>query len=409
MSMPDKEPISNQSRKVTGLCLVYPRFWKQTAEDMSVRLSNFIQLIKPSVESMFVITDRDVEQELLSNKLIRDERVQFVGNVGCSDNKFILPRILGELAAQLQISRNLISISDNINIIFWRTLPSAFPIPLILAKLKGKKSILFVESRPSRSIKEMHKGPLGIEGFVLSQIWKVIERTAFSLSDMIVVNVPSLLCQPWLNKYKSKVFPLPVVARFINSDFKVSKPLSERRAIIGYVGRMSQEKGVVNLVEAMPSICNQISGVEFLLGGYGPLLEQVKRELTHLIPQNQVKVLGWIPYKELPGYLNEVKLLVVPSYIESGPYIVIEAMACGTPVLATPVGAVPDIIMDGKTGFIMEDNSPECIAENVLRALSYPKLDKIAKDAHDLVEKEYGYETMVERYKVILHQLTGTS
>lgn len=64
-------------------------------------------------------------------------------------------------------------------------------------------------------------------------------------------------------------------------------------------------------------------------------------------------------------------------------------MACDTPVLATPVGGVPDIIKDGETGFIMENNSPECIAENVERALNYHDLEKIAKNARELVGKEF--------------------
>ena len=58
----------------------------------------------------------------------------------------------------------------------------------------------------------------------------------------------------------------------------------------------------------------------------------------------------------------------------------LEVMACGTPVLATPGGAIPDVIIDGKTGFIMEDNTPCCIAHNVKRALSCPDLEEIAKN-----------------------------
>ena len=50
-------------------------------------------------------------------------------------------------------------------------------------------------------------------------------------------------------------------------------------------------------------------------------------------------------------------------------------MGCGTPVLATPVGGVPDLIKDDETGFIMEDNSPKCITENIERVLNHPDLD----------------------------------
>ena len=80
-------------------------------------------------------------------------------------------------------------------------------------------------------------------------------------------------------------------------------------------------------------------------------------------------------------------------------------MGCGTPVLATPVGGVPDVINDGNIGFIMKDNSPERIAENVMRALEHPNLDEIVKNARALVEREFTYEAAVKRYRRILERI----
>lgn len=94
----------------------------------------------------------------------------------------------------------------------------------------------------------------------------------------------------------------------------------------------------------------------------------------------------------------------MPSYTEGIPNIMLEAMACGTPVLATPVGAIPDIIKDGQTGFLLENNSPECIAETVLKVLDMPddKLEKVSDNACALVEKKFTFEAAVERWSGII-------
>ncbi len=99
------------------------------------------------------------------------------------------------------------------------------------------------------------------------------------------------------------------------------------------------------------------------------------------------------------------RLLVLPSYTEGLPNIMLEAMACGTPVLATPVGTIPDVIIDGKTGFIMENNSPECIAANVVRALSSPDLERIAEDGKRFAEENFSFEKTVENWKGILQSI----
>ncbi|MCX6262643.1 MAG: glycosyltransferase family 4 protein, partial [Bacteroidia bacterium] len=114
---------------------------------------------------------------------------------------------------------------------------------------------------------------------------------------------------------------------------------------------------------------------------------------------------GWISHDVLHKYLNQLRLLVLPSYTEGLPNIMLEAMACGTPVLATPVGGIMDVIIDGETGYIMENNSPTCIAKNVIRALSSPDLEKIAENGRRFVEEKYTFEKTVELWKKLFKDL----
>jgi len=116
----------------------------------------------------------------------------------------------------------------------------------------------------------------------------------------------------------------------------------------------------------------------------------VKHELRISGLKDKVMFTGWVPHEELPKYLNDIKLYVLPSYSEGLPKATLEAMACGTPVLVTPVGGIPDVIKDGKTGFITEDNSSECIARNIIRALSHPNLDQSARMGQLLLKRNTG-------------------
>ena len=74
-------------------------------------------------------------------------------------------------------------------------------------------------------------------------------------------------------------------------------------------------------------------------------------------------------------------------------------------VIATPVEAIPDIIIDGKTGFIMENNSPEYIAANVVRALSSLDPEHVAEEGRRFVEENFSFERTVENWKEILQSI----
>jgi glycosyltransferase involved in cell wall biosynthesis len=185
-------------------------------------------------------------------------------------------------------------------------------------------------------------------------------------------------------------------------EFGVRTPVEQRQDLIGYVGRLNEEKGVLNLLEAIPQVVRERPHVRFIIVGGGRLREEILRSLDTNNITGHVELVKWVSHHELPAWLNKFKLLVIPSYTEGLPNVMLEAMACGTPVLATSVGGVPDVIEDGRTGFLMETNTSECIARNIIRAISYPDLQEISKTACVYVRKEYTRKRAFEAWRQIL-------
>lgn len=229
----------------------------------------------------------------------------------------------------------------------------------------------------------------------------ILERLSYRLSDKLLVYDASIIDQAKVGRYREKI----VVGHrhFVDFDqYRFENTIDQRDAIITYVGRLHEEKGVLNLIEAIPHVLNERDDVHFVIIGDGHLDREIRDYLDKYALQNSVELAGWIPHNRLPKYYAKSKLLVLPSYTEGLPHVMLEAMACGTPVLATPVGAVPKVITSGETGFLMHDNSPTCVAENIVEALTFPSLKRIALNARNLVEREFQYESVLETWEHIV-------
>ena len=265
--------------------------------------------------------------------------------------------------------------------------------PMIAAKILDNKVYWLLPSKISLLSTNMS-----------SKLAAVISKICYSLCNEIVLYSPSLVSYWNLESYRHKI--LIAHRHFLDFEtFTVTNLFPDRPLLVGYIGRLSGEKGVQHFAQALPVILGHQQGLRVIIGGDGQLMDSIVTYLQEEGIGAHVNLPGWISHDELPRFLNQLRLLVLPSYTEGLPNIMLEAMACGTPVLATPVGAVPDVIIDGKTGFIMENNSPECIAENVIRALEHPDLEQIAEVGRRFVEENFTFERVVKRWKEVLDEI----
>ena len=362
-------------------------------------LGNFIELLEPISNELFAITG-DFPGSF-------NGKTHLMKIKGDAKRESILIRLVKYVLTELRVTRNLIKTLKNVDIVSFHIGAQGYLLPKIVAKLFKKRVVIFLFGSPWKIAERVHSNRLfGIGRIVFPRLERVRMKINFFFTDLIAVESKSVVDFIGLRKYKNMICTNGAGAMYVDTNvFKIEKELEERENLIGYIGRLSEEKGVMNFFKAIPLILEEHNSLEFLIGGNGPLFDQIKEEIQNNKLYEKVKLSGWIPHEKIPDSLNKLKLLVLPSYVEGVPGIVQEAMACGAVVLATPVGGVPDLIKDGETGFIMGNNSPECIAKNVIRALEHPNLDKIVKNARKLIEDEYTYEVMVRKCRVAFNEL----
>jgi len=363
------------------------------SEAGNIPLSNLINIMFASSYKMYLISGNEGY-----NRFKNDNRVECYG-VSHKSGTNKVSRIIKYIFTQLKIACLIYKLRQKVDAWVFFIGADGLLIPMLVAKLT-KKKVLFVRAG---SAFESLSGTQD-KSFLKPMYW--LTKINLYLSDYIVV-YSSIFIKHWnLEKYNDKV--VVCSEHFINiNDFNITKKNNERQKMIGYIGRLSGEKGVSNFVEAIPLIKKSNNALNFIIGGDGNLRLKIDVYLKDKNLTEVVKLPGWISHDKLPKLLNELKLLVLPSYTEGLPNIMLEAMACGTPVLATPVGAIPDIIKDGETGFILEDNSPECIAGSVLKIIKLPdhELECVSKNARSLVEREFAFEKTVERWETIFQDI----
>jgi len=325
----------------------------------------------------------------------QDSRFHVEGWVYQNHSDSFLSRLSRYFWTQIFISYRIILQRKNVDLWIFFIGGYRLHLPIMVAKLFHKEVVLLLADSGGK-----HPGSSQDVEFSLP---KILVNFPYSYADKIVVYSPRLIHFWGLESYQNKT--LIAHEHFLNfKTFKNKTEYKDRQPLIGYIGRISKEKGVQNFVEALPAVRAIYPDLSILIGGDGPLTDEIKTYVLKEKLIDHVELPGWISHQELPDYLNRLRLLVIPSYTEGLPNILLEALACGTPVLATPVGAIPDIIRDGETGFIMESHTPECIAAGIIRAISSPDLDKIIENGRLFVYENYQFEKTVETWRRILEE-----
>ena len=166
-------------------------------------------------------------------------------------------------------------------------------------------------------------------------------------------------------------------------DLTLFRPMDRRMArrqvgfgaerVVLFVGRIEPLKGIDRLVRATACLSNGQRPKLVIIGGDEHSQCEVVRlkGLSHELQlADSVTFLGTIRHEELPRFYCAADVCVVPSYYESFSLVALESLACGTPVVATNVGNLKNIILQGETGYVVENNEPCHLADKIGRLLA---------------------------------------
>lgn len=134
------------------------------------------------------------------------------------------------------------------------------------------------------------------------------------------------------------------------------------------VGRLVPNKNFASLIDTVGLLKKDFPDIILRIVGDGPLRSNLEHQVRERGLSSNVSFAGWLSDSELVAAYREAKIFVNPSLNEGGPRVAVEAMACGTPVVTTRVGLMPDIVEDGASGLFC-DWSPESMAEQITRLL----------------------------------------
>jgi starch synthase len=211
-----------------------------------------------------------------------------------------------------------------------------------------------------------------------------------------------------------------------NPSLVASYGIDPDKPFILFVGRITRQKGIIHLVNAIRYLS---PGIQIVLCAGAPDTEEIGKEMEEKVteartrtPNEIIWVPKWIPQAQLIPIYSHASLFICPSIYEPFGIINLEAMACGTPVVASAVGGIPEVVVPGETGFLVsfesidenhrEPRDPGKFSKDLAAAVnrlfqSPKKMEAMGLKARERVEKEFSWKNVAQKTLQFYGELTN--
>jgi glycosyltransferase involved in cell wall biosynthesis len=225
-------------------------------------------------------------------------------------------------------------------------------------------------------------------------------KFAIVVSNFSKQNVASRLNIP-LDKIK--VILNGVSAELLECNDKRGKYKSRDTVI--YFGRLDDQKGVDILIKALAYLTKKRS-IKTIIVGTGWKENELKSLASSLGLLDNIDFVGMIPHEKISDYIIQADLCVFPSRRDNCPLTILEAMAIGIPVIATPVGGIPELIRDGWSGVLAEQENPQKLSEAIVDLLNdNEKREYLSNNARRYISDNLTWDKVALKYNAFYESL----
>jgi glycosyltransferase involved in cell wall biosynthesis len=251
---------------------------------------------------------------------------------------------------------------------------------------------------------------IGIEAFQKMQrnpkigLWKLLRAMPVRMADHVAV--PSEFLRTIVEGWGVASGGTSVIYNAVDVEFS-GQEHGERPPQVVSVGRMVRWKGLGGIIKSFEK--TEFEGAELHLVGDGPERGGLEDEVERLGLSEAVTFHGRLPHERVLEIVAESRVFALNSTYEGLPHVVLEAMACGTPVVASAVCGTPEIIDDGVSGFLSDQNDIGTIARRFDQLLSDELLrTEMSRAGRERLEEQFSYDQMIDEYESLLVQTASS-
>jgi len=287
-------------------------------------------------------------------------------------------------------------------------------VQAIMAFYAGLAALFFKKKYPKvKYLLTMQSGDSDFFIWIRTWFWYPLYKKIYTRPDYIQAISRFLIKRARKYGYKRKIEIIPNgvdLNKFSisNSEFSIQNlknklEIKKNEKVIITVSRLAKKNGVSDLIKA-----GQYLDFPFkiLIIGIGEEERKLKKLVSKLNLQDKILFLGQIPYQDLSKYYALAHVFVRPSLSEGLGNVFLEAMACGLPVIGTPIGGIPDFLEDGETGLFCETRNSQSIAQKIRQVLNNEQLEKtLTKNGLKLVQEKYDWNLIAKKMNKIFKNL----